>query len=75
MDEDLAGMSHAQLIEEVQDPIPTVPDWPEFLRGCVRYRQSLDEQAPDAPRPSRPSLANLDAQNHELRPHVGEPGA
>ena len=30
--------------------IPTVPDWPEFLSGCVRYRQSLDEQAADAPR-------------------------
>jgi hypothetical protein len=27
-----------------------VPDWPQFLRGCVRYRQSLDEQQPDAPR-------------------------
>lgn len=23
-----------------------VPPWPEFLRGCVRYRQSLDEQLP-----------------------------
>lgn len=27
-----------------------VPDWPQFLRGCVRYRQSLDDQLPDAPR-------------------------
>ena len=25
-----------------------VPAWPQFLRGCVRYRQSLDEQLPDA---------------------------
>ena len=32
------------------DPIPVVPEWPEFMRGCIRYRQSLDEQAPDAPR-------------------------
>lgn len=23
-----------------------VPPWPKFLRGCVRYRQSLDEQLP-----------------------------
>jgi hypothetical protein len=30
-----------------------VPEWPEFLRGCVRYRQSLDEQAPNAPRSLR----------------------
>jgi hypothetical protein len=22
------------------------------MRGCIRYRQSLDEQAPDAPRVS-----------------------
>jgi hypothetical protein len=27
-----------------------VPDWPQFLRGCIRYRQSLDEQLPEAPR-------------------------
>lgn len=29
---------------------PAVPAWPQFLRGCVRYRASLDEQAPAAPR-------------------------
>lgn len=27
-----------------------VPDWPQFMRGCVRYRESLDEQLPHAPR-------------------------
>jgi hypothetical protein len=27
-----------------------VPEWPQFLRGCIRCRQSRDEQAPDAPR-------------------------
>jgi hypothetical protein len=26
-----------------------VPPWPVFLRGCLRYRQSLDEQLPGAP--------------------------
>lgn len=41
------------LLPESTDPRPTVPDWPVFLRGCVRYRQSLDEQLPDAPRTSR----------------------
>ena len=25
-----------------------VPPWPKFLRGCIHYRQSLDEQAPGA---------------------------
>src|SRR5262249_49719035 len=36
------------LLPEKTDPIPMVPEWPEFIRGCVRYRQSLDEQAPNA---------------------------
>lgn len=26
-----------------------VPPWPRFLRGCVRYRESLDRELPDAP--------------------------
>ncbi len=38
------------LLPEKTDPLPAVPDWPQFLRGCVRYRQSLDEQLPDTPR-------------------------
>jgi hypothetical protein len=38
------------LLPDTTDPLPTVPEWPEFIRGCVRYRQSLDEQAPSAPR-------------------------
>lgn len=42
------------LLPERSDPQPVVPTWPEFLRGCVRYRQSLDEQQPDAPRSSAP---------------------
>jgi hypothetical protein len=85
VDEDLDGMSRAELLAEARrlrqgirshrdstghelcwhhpalwgllpdsrDPVPTVPDWPEFLRGCIRYRQSLDEQLPDAPRSHR----------------------
>ena len=86
MDEDLAGMSRDELVEEVrrlrrgirahrdasghelcwhhpklwgllperESPIPTVPAWPEFLRGCIQYRKSLDEQAPNAPRSTEP---------------------
>ena len=42
------------LLPEKTDPLPAVPDWPEFMRGCVRYRQSLDQQAPRAPRTSTP---------------------
>jgi hypothetical protein len=42
------------LLPDKTDPVPVVPSWPEFLRGCVRYRQSLDEQEPDAPRTNDP---------------------
>jgi hypothetical protein len=38
------------LLPERSDPQPTVPDWPQFLRGCIRYRQSLDDQLPAARR-------------------------
>ena len=38
------------LLPEKTDPVPVVPEWPQFLEGCLRYRQSLDKQAPDAPR-------------------------
>ena len=31
---------------------PVVPEWPQFLRGCIQYRASLDEQLPTAPRSS-----------------------
>jgi hypothetical protein len=42
------------LLPDHQIPMPTVPEWPEFLRGCILYRQSLDEQAPNAPRSAEP---------------------
>lgn len=42
------------LLPEKTDHIPTVPEWPEFIRGCIRYRQSLDTQVPGAPRTSKP---------------------
>ena len=38
------------LLPERTDPVPAVPAWPQFMAGCIRYRQSLDQQAPDAPR-------------------------
>jgi hypothetical protein len=42
------------LLPEKTDPLPVVPDWPQFLRGCLRYRESLDAQLPAAPRSSEP---------------------
>lgn len=38
------------LLPETTDRIPEVPDWPHFLQGCIRYRQSLEEQLPTAHR-------------------------
>jgi hypothetical protein len=35
------------------EPVPrdlAVPAWPQFLRGCIRYRESLDRELPEAPR-------------------------
>lgn len=37
------------LLPEKVDPAIAVPPWPKFLRGCLRYRESLDRQAPGAP--------------------------
>jgi len=41
------------LLPEKTDPVPVVPEWPQFMRGCIRYRLSLDRQAPYAPRTTR----------------------
>ncbi len=41
------------LLPERTSPAVEVPAWPQFIRGCVRYRQSLDEQLPDARRIDR----------------------
>ncbi len=38
------------LLPEQTPPSVEVPEWPQFMRGCVRYRQSLDEQLPHARR-------------------------
>jgi len=38
------------LLPEQVHAAPSVPDWPQFLQGCIRYRQSLDAQLPHAPR-------------------------
>lgn len=81
MDDDLANLGRAELIDEVKrlragirahrdssghdlcwhhpklwDLLPektaaeiAVPPWPKFLRGCVRYRESLERELPNAP--------------------------
>ena len=37
------------LLPERVDPEIAVPPWPRFLRGCVRYRESLERERPTAP--------------------------
>jgi hypothetical protein len=38
------------LLPENIDPEIAVPAWPQFLRGCIHYRESLDQQNPGATR-------------------------
>ena len=40
------------LLPEKTEPNIVVPEWSEFMKGCIRYRISLDEQQPEAPRSS-----------------------
>lgn len=40
------------LLPETTEKTPEVPAWPQFLRGCIRFRESLDKQLPDARRTS-----------------------
>lgn len=37
------------LLPERVDPQVAVPPWPRFLRGCVRYREALERELPNAP--------------------------
>lgn len=42
---------HPQLWNLLPEPAAaeiTVPAWPNFMRGCVAYRQSLERELPDA---------------------------
>jgi hypothetical protein len=38
------------LLPEKSDNTTQVPEWPQFMRGCIKYRESLDKQLPQAPR-------------------------
>ena len=35
------------LLPERTDPKIEVPDWPDFMKGCIKYRKSLDESNPE----------------------------
>lgn len=37
------------LLPERVAPEVAVPPWPKFLRGCLRYRESLERELPNAP--------------------------
>jgi hypothetical protein len=38
------------LLPEDKGAALQVPAWPEFMKGCIAYRRSLDEQLPNAER-------------------------
>jgi hypothetical protein len=47
---------HPQLWGLLPEPIPqdiAVPPWPKFLRGCLKYRESLDRELPNARRSAK----------------------
>jgi hypothetical protein len=37
------------LLPERVAPDVAVPPWPKFLRGCLRYREALERELPNAP--------------------------
>lgn len=42
---------HPQLWSLLPEPIApdvAVPPWPQFMRGCIAFRTSLDRELPDA---------------------------
>ena len=42
---------HPQLWGLLPEAIPrdiAVPPWPKFLRGCLKYREALDRELPNA---------------------------
>lgn len=42
---------HPQLWGLLPEPIPrdiAIPPWPKFFAGCIKYRQSLERELPDA---------------------------
>ena len=52
---------HPQLWSLLPERVPAriaVPAWPQFMRGCIRYRQSLDVQNPEAPRTAQEFAAS-----------------
>ena len=40
-------------LPEKVTPAIAVPAWPQFMRGCIKYRQSLDLQASGSPRTNK----------------------
>lgn len=47
---------HPKLWGLLPEKIPlavAVPPWPQFMRGCIKYRESLEKELPDAPADNR----------------------
>jgi hypothetical protein len=53
---------HPQLWGLLPEPLPAdiaVPPWPKFLRGCLKYRESLERELPEARRHDQEYEASL----------------
>jgi hypothetical protein len=50
------------LLPERITPEVAVPPWPKFLRGCIRYREALERELPNAP--------VADVELHDSRGHA-----
>jgi hypothetical protein len=65
------------LLPEGVDSLPVVPPWPQFLRECIQYRESLDRQLPQAQRTEQELCGrqSLDYSRYCNSPHRITPGA
>ena len=45
------------LLPEGPAGLPVIPEWPEFLSGCISYRESLDRELVEA----TPEVERLEA--------------
>ncbi len=50
LDMNYAGITlcYGVWLPEKIDPLPPVPEWSKFIEGCMKYRQSLDNQVTEA---------------------------
>jgi hypothetical protein len=61
------------LLPEKTNPQLVVPQWPEFMQCCIRYRQSLDKQDSAKQAPAAIDGGNADFARSKNLPRAGRP--